>query len=273
MTSTTSTAPLSAGSAFVRPTSLRDEANGLGTIGRTLHDLRGIRFEDGPGGNQPAPAPAAPAPAAPAPAPAPAQPAPAAPAPAPATPPAATPPAPAPAPAAPANDVPINPKTGQPYTPAETQAYISELRGEAKTNREAKEAADAQLAAVMAALGKKPDGTPLDPSATPEDVAKLAEANKNTALENVVLRHAPALGVNADRLLDSASFLNQLRSKESTDTEGIKTLITEALQKDTSLALVAAAASSGGAQHTGTTPTTARKSMAEAVKAGLTPKG
>lgn len=242
----------------------RDESTGLAQIGRTLHDLRGIRFNDGPGGGAPAPAPAAPAPAPTATTPAPAP----APSPAPAPTPAAPAPAPAPAPAAPTSETPpaINPKTGQPYTAAETAEYVKGLREEAKTHREAKEAADAQLAAVMAALGKKPDGTPLDASATPEDVAKLAESNKHTALENVVLRAAPALGVNADRLLDSASFLTQLRSKESTDTEGIKTLISEALQKDATLAVVAAAASSGGTQHTGTTPTTARKSMHDAVQ-------
>lgn len=93
--------------------------DGLAVIGRTLHDLRGIRFAEGEGAVAP---PAEQPPAAPTP-----------PAPVPATPPApAAPPAPTPPPAAP----PINYK-GDP------DEYVRELRAENKTAREAREAAEA----------------------------------------------------------------------------------------------------------------------------------
>lgn len=88
---------------FHRPV-LTDQ-DGMAVIGRTLHDLRGIRYEDGPGGNPPAPTP-------------PADPAPPAP---------PTPPAP-PAPTPPADQPPVDFR-GDP------SQYVRELRDEAKTHR------------------------------------------------------------------------------------------------------------------------------------------
>jgi len=112
-----------------RNTAVRDR-DGLAVIGRTLHDLRGVRFVEGEDGGTP-PTPPAPAPAPPAPAPAP-----------------PAPPAPAPAPPAPA---PINYK-GDP------DEYVRELRAENKTAREAREAAETKAQTLQderdAAAGK-----------------------------------------------------------------------------------------------------------------------
>lgn len=93
------------------PPVVRDR-DGMAVIGRTLHDLRGIRFEDGEGGNAPAAPPAAPA--------------------APAAPPAAPAAPAAPAPAAPAAPAPVNHR-GDP------DDHVRELRQEAKERREALE--------------------------------------------------------------------------------------------------------------------------------------
>ncbi|TFC92048.1 MULTISPECIES: hypothetical protein [Cryobacterium] len=98
-------------------------SDGMAIIGRTLHDLRGIRFGEGEGGNTPPPA--APPVAAPAPVAAP---------PTPVAPPAT------PAPAAPA---PVN-YNGDP------DKYVRELREEAKGYRIASETAAASLATANA---------------------------------------------------------------------------------------------------------------------------
>lgn len=126
---------------ITRTHALRDR-DGMAVIGRTLHDLRGIRFLEGEGGNPPPPAP-------------PADPTPPAPAP---TPPAS--PAPTPTPPAPTPPAPVNYK-GDP------DEYVRELREEAKSHRLAAEAANTSLATATAER---------DAAAAARD--ELARANK-----------------------------------------------------------------------------------------------
>ncbi|TQL46679.1 hypothetical protein FB562_2203 [Homoserinimonas aerilata] len=105
---------------------LRDR-DGLAVIGRTLHDLRGIRFEEGEGGNQPPAAPPAAPPAPPA---------------------APTPPPPAP-PVAP----PVPPAAPTPppvHYKGDPDEYVRELREEAKNHRLAAEKAATDFAAAQA---------------------------------------------------------------------------------------------------------------------------
>lgn len=171
-------------------------------------------------------------------------------------------------------------KDGKPFTPEQTRAYISSLRGEAQASRTEKEAAVAAAAeatarqnAILAALGLTPDGkdaTKNDPEKLANQVTETTRKLAEQAQDNVVLRNAFALGADADKLLDKVSFLNKLRSKESTDAEGIKALISEAIANDASLKLNIPAASSGGGSHTGTTSNTGRKNMHDAVKSKLT---
>lgn len=156
-----------------------------------------------------------------------------------------------------------------------TQKYVRDLRAEAANERaaaaqQAQEAAAAkqQRDAVLAALGIKPDGSQADP-----DPAELqtriqttqAEA-ENTKRENLVLRLGPGLGANVDRLLDSVSFRSKLSALAVDDREGMTALISEAIGLDPSLkAAPPAATASGGTQHTGTTQTGERKSKSAAL--------
>lgn len=244
------------------PAVVRD-AFGLARIGTTANDIRGIRYRQAnPADNDPGtpPAPAAPTP------PAPGSTLPGAPAP---TPPAPTPPA-APADTAPAlrfEDL-----------DDRTQKYVKGLRTEAENHRLAKEAALADAAAaktradaILRAAGFNPDGTPYT-DVTPEALqAKLQNTTtdaETTKRENLVLRVGPALGADVDKLLDSRSFTSRLEGLKADDREGITSLITEAIEKDPTLKTgPAPAAASGGATHTGTTPTGTRQSKSAALQA------
>jgi hypothetical protein len=234
---------------------LRD-ALGLAVIGRTVHDLLGIRYNEGEGGNTPPaggqepPKPTPPTPTPPA---------------------AATPPAGATEPPAP-----NPPKVKFEDLDAETQAYVRGLRAEAADNRKAADAAAAEAAAakaqrdkVLAAMGLKPDGSEQDPdpAALESKLTVAAAETENTKRENLVLRVGPGLGANVDKLLDSRSFTNKLAALKVDDREGVTALITEAITADVSLkSAPAPAASSGGTTHTGTTPSDQRKSKAAALQ-------
>lgn len=233
----------------------------MARIGANKHSIMGIRFHTGDPANPPsqsAPNPTPPG----------------------ATPPATTPP-PATDPAPKADETPpaINKATGKPYTPAETQEYITKIRGEAKENREKFEtekqradAAEARSNEILKAAGFNPDGTPyseIDPEKVTADKAKSDAERDNTKRENLVLRVAGkvSIGADADRLLDSRAFTDKLSSIAVDDKDGVETLIKEWIEKDPSYKVTSAAASSGGTTHTGTTPPSGRKSMADAVDA------
>lgn len=169
---------------------------------------------------------------------------------------------------------PINPKTNQPYTAAETQIYIAELRNESKTQRETREAAEARATeaetranAILRAAGFNPDGTKyeeLDPARIQAQKTESDSERDNTKRENLVLRVAGAT-VNADKLLDSRAFNHKLSSIKVDDRDSVEALINEFIEKDDSYKVTSAAASSGGTQHTGAKKTTERKSLAEAL--------
>lgn len=218
------------------PPTLADR-DGLAIIGRTLHDLRGIRFEDGPGGGTPAPAPApAPAPQpAPTPTPAPA-PAPA-PTPTPAPAPAPTPaPTPAPQPTPPAADDPeIHGPVGDvPFDqlPAATQAEVRRLR---LADRAARERAREQESAATRA-------------AELESRATAAER------ANMVLLQAPDAGANPRTLLDSVAFQTYLGTQDVSDTAKAKTAIENWLKDHPEHRASTAAPSSGGTRPQGGAP-------------------
>lgn len=232
------------------------DAFGLAVIGRTAHDLMGIRYNEGEGGNTPAGGQEPPKPTAPA---TPTPPAPAAPAAG-----ATTPPAPNPS------------KVKFEDLDPDTQAYVRGLRSEAAEHRQRADAAAADAVAakaqrdsVLAALGLKPDGSEKDPDPAELQAATQAAtaATEATKRENLVLRVGPGLGANVDKLLDSRSFITKLEGLKADDREGVIALITEALTADVTLkATPAAAASSGGTTHTGTTPTDQRKSKSAALQ-------
>jgi hypothetical protein len=174
--------------------------------------LRGIRFDNGEGGAAPA-APATPAgePAAPAAPATPAQPA-------------------APAPAAPTDGIDFD------QLDPKTQAYIRSLRTEAQTTRETYEGkltaaqteAQKQLDAAAIALGlKQADDQPVDAQKLQAQITEATEKQTQVQRENVVLRSAATLGVNADLLLDSRAFTDSLAGVNPGDTAAIQTAVTE----------------------------------------------
>ncbi|QNA93255.1 MULTISPECIES: hypothetical protein [unclassified Microbacterium] len=212
--------------------------DGMAQIGPTQFELRGIRFADDPAGAPPAAAPAspvAPAPAAPAPAPA-APAAPAVSAPAPAAPAA---PAPAPAPVAPVQ------YRGDP------DEYVRELRGEARTHREAKEAAET-LAAERA-----------------QENTTLAAERDQLRRENTVILRAGELGAKAAALLDSKEFTTAFAAVDLADPAAVDKAITDALERNSAFkAGPSLPGTSGGGHQGGAAPTTT-PTIEGAVKARL----
>lgn len=139
----------------------------------------------------------------------------------------------------------------------------------------AKAERDALTEAVVKALGIEVPG---DEAPTIESLqVQLTEATgKATAgetaaadlqRENLVLRHAAALGANGDRLLDSNAFLKTLSAVDPSGdkaADDVSKAITDALAKDAGFALVKVPGSSGGTDHTGGDNTGRAKSMREA---------
>jgi len=207
--------------------------DGMAQIGPTLFELRGIRFADDPAGAPPAvPAPASPAPAAPA-------------APAPAAPAAPAPPAPAapsaPVPAAPA---PIN-YQGSP------DEYVRELRGEARTHREAREAAE-KLA-----------------SEREQENTTLASERDQLRRENTVILRAQELGAKAAALLDSKEFTTAFAAVDLADPAAVDKAITDALERNSAFKAGPILPGASGGGHQGGSATTPTPTIEGAVKARL----
>lgn len=241
------------GDSFRRPVAVTDD--GMARIGSTRAELMGIRFRTDPGTPPPSNNPAPPAANLP-----PADP----------TPPTPDPANPAPTPAA--TELPaVNPATGLPYTAAETQAHISRLNAEAKLAREAKETAEARATAaetrandILKAAGFNPDGTAyteIDPAKVTAEKAASDKAAEKLRRENIVLRIAqrPDVLANADKLLDSRAFSDELDQISGDDVPGsVETLLKTWVGKDPVYKVTPAAASTGSTAHTGTTPSTDR---------------
>lgn len=112
--------------------------------------------------------------------------------------------------------------------PAFAQKIIKDARDEAAKHRTDKQAAvqataaeQAKLTAVLKALGLKADGTEdTDPSKLTEQVAQYQAVAWENAVKFDVFRMAPALGFDADTLLDSNSFLNTLEDLVDEDPSG-----------------------------------------------------
>ena len=201
------------------PPALADR-DGLAVIGRTIHDLRGIRFEEGTGGAAPA-APAEPAepaePAAPAPA---------------ATPAAPTVPAADPL-TVPVGDVPFD------QLPPATQAEVRRLRQadlawrQERTQLQGQVLTPEQRAAVAAAIGLQ-SGEQLTPEQLAQQTAtRAAELESSLAAEkraNMVLLTAQDAGANANLLLDSRGFTESIAGLDPNDRAAIQTAITTWLQ-------------------------------------------
>lgn len=163
--------------------------DGLAVIGRTLHDLRGIRYEGGEGGAAPA-APAAPG---------------------------------APAPAAPAEPVaPVAPAATEKVEdlPAWAQKIITDTRSEAaKARVDAKAAADQATKdlgdKLAVALGLKPDAA-TDPAALTALAEKAQGDARAASIKLAVYQAAGTHQGNPDALLDSTSFLAKVNALDPT---------------------------------------------------------
>ena len=236
------------------------DRDGLAVIGRTLADLRGLRFMSDPGGNEPPAAPPAGDPAAPAPA----------------APAANEPPAP------PANQ----PPAAVPFDQLDpgTQAYIRGLREEAKGYREERDGYKSQIDTLtpaqqtLEALRATLSGDGGQKPATPEELQAQIQARDQAAQQAqqeaaaaqrqvAVMRTAalPDINANANRLLDSVSFMAAVAALPNADEASVRALVEQQMQADPSLRLVPLATGSGGSTHGGQRPTTGRKSLADAV--------
>jgi hypothetical protein len=188
---------------------VRTDIDGMATIGRSLNDLRGIRYEDGDGGNAPA-TPAEPqTPAAPAP---------------------ATPAAPA-EPARPAGENVAD-------LPAWAQKIITDTRKEAGDHRVALTAAEQRTQAILKAAGLAPEE---------KDPAALLTAAQTTAAQSareLAVYKAAGNIANPLALLDSASFLASVSGIDPTDGPAITAAITAAVAANPNLKAARAAGAS-----------------------------
>ncbi|MEW2459824.1 hypothetical protein AB0872_03930 [Microbacterium sp. NPDC047426] len=212
------------------------DRDGMAQIGLTPFQLRGIRFADGEGGGAPA-APAAPAAtAAPAPAASAAPAAPAAPAPAAPAPAAA---APTPAPAAPIN------YQGNP------DDYVRELRGEAKTHREAREAAEKLV------------------TEREQENTTLAAERDQLRRENTVILRSQELGAKAAALLDSKEFTTAFAAIDLADAAAVDKAITDALERNSAFKAGPILPGTSGGGHQGGAAPTINPTLEGAVAARL----
>lgn len=241
------------------PEAQRD-AFGLARIGRSPLDLMGIRFADGEGANAPAggdggqqtppPAPPAGSP---------------------------TPPANGSADGSSGDGSEDDGRVRFEDLDPATQAYVKRLRKEAADERSKRTQAEqerldaqAQKDKVLAALGLKPDGSEKDPD--PAELQSTLEQERQkiaaTQQENLVLRVAPLVGANADKMLDSMTFRAKLEALGPQPArEAVEALIRETIAQDATLkSAPAPARASGGTQHTGTTPSGQRKPLAQALE-------
>ncbi|MDQ1111125.1 outer membrane biosynthesis protein TonB [Microbacterium testaceum] len=130
--------------------------------------------------------------------------------------------------------------------------YVRELRGEAKTYREAKEAAET-LAAER------------------EQAAAAAAAERDQlARENHLLRVAGKHGANADMLLDSSSFMKTFADVDLSKEDDVKKAIEDALERNSAFKAGPTLPGASGPGHQGgqATPTTT-PTLDGAVKARL----
>ena len=198
----------------------RADIDGLAVIGRTLHDLRGIRFEDGETGGAPAAgaddsaAEAALAAA-----------------------------------IAEASSSSDDAETVE-SLPAFAQKMIHDLRQESATHRTsaktAAEKAQQELTDKIAVLlGLKPDAA-TDPAALTASLTQAQQQAQDTARQLAIYKAAGATGANPDRLLDSNSFMTSVAGLDPADGAAVTAAIKSAIADNPLLKAVQAAAASGG---------------------------
>jgi hypothetical protein len=163
-------------------------------------------------------------------------------------------------PAAPATPSPPPAQPAAPATPAAQPApikyqgdpdeYVRELRSEARTHREAKEAAEAR-------------------AAEREQERDAAAAERDTLKrERAVLLAAPRLGAHADLLLDSSSFTTALAAVDLADQAAVDKAITDALERNSAFKAGPTLPGASGPGHQGGRPTpTTTPTLDGAVKA------
>lgn len=199
--------------------------DGMAQIGPTSFQLRGIRFLEGEGGDG-------------------------------GTPPAQTPPPPAPpAPAPPAPQPPAPPAPPTPPAPIDYRGnpdeYVRELRGEAKSYREAKETAEA----LVAERERERD-------------AGYAERDQ-LRRENTVILRSQELGAKAAALLDSKEFTTAFAAIDLADPAAVDKAITDALERNSAFKAGPALPGTSGGGHQGGSATTPTPTLQGAVAARM----
>jgi hypothetical protein len=175
----------------------------------------------------------------------------------PAAPPAAQPPAtPLPAPTPPpAAAPPAQPPATQTPPPINYQGnpddYVRELRGEAKTHREAYEREQTAH------------------QTTQQERDSAAAERDRLARENHLLRVAPKFGANPDLLLDSSSFMKTFADVDLADEAKVKAAIEGALERNSAFKAGPQLPGASGGGHQGGQPLTPNPTIEGAVKARL----
>jgi len=212
----------------ITPTALRDR-DGMAVIGRTLHDLRGIRHDEGEGGNASAAGTAEAAGAG----------------------------AAAGGTQTASTAEPAAASTAQATTAAEkvedlpawAQKIITDTRKEAGDHRAAAktaaEKAQKELTDKLAvALGLKPDAA-TDPAALTASLTAAQTAAQSAVRELAIFKAASSVGADPARLLDSNSFMSSVSGLDPADSAAVTAAINAAIAANPNLKAVLAAAASG----------------------------
>lgn len=129
--------------------------------------------------------------------------------------------------------------------------YVRELRGEARTHREAKEAAE-----TLAAERER------------ERDAASAERDQ-LRRENTVILRAGELGAKAAALLDSKEFTTAFAAVDLADTAAVDKAITDALERNSAFKAGPALPGASGGGHQGGSATTPTPTLDSAVAARM----
>lgn len=132
-------------------------------------------------------------------------------------------------------DAPADPAAG---LDDNAQKVIKAIRGDYKSEREKRQAAETRAqnieAAIKTALGLTE--APPDPAALTAQLTEVQQAARQAQVELAVYRAAQSANINANALLDSRTFMLAIKDVDPSDTEALSAAMTAAVEANPLLA-------------------------------------
>lgn len=128
--------------------------------------------------------------------------------------------------------------TDAPELDAKTQKVVDAIRGDYKSERAKRQAAETRVtgieAAIKAALGL--EQAPPDPAALTAQLTEVQQSARQAQTELAVFRAATSANINANALLDSRSFMLAIKDVDPSDTEALSAAMAAAVEVNPLLA-------------------------------------